>query len=131
MGHQANNTLLDMESLISHCMREKIIDRDREHIDAMQPHHAPSGPASLPDEQVSSKNIRTFKAYFKYTNPSFEVVALIDYPGYYEACDPYPVQKDIYTSGNDHVVLEKGANAFVPLDISYCKRGMKLQVEAE
>ncbi|PQQ00390.1 hypothetical protein Pyn_40260 [Prunus yedoensis var. nudiflora] len=50
---------------------------------------------------------------------------------YYEACDPYPVQKDVYTSGNDHVVLEKGANAFVPLDISYCNRGMKLQVVAE
>ncbi|VVA14390.1 PREDICTED: basic blue [Prunus dulcis] len=51
--------------------------------------------------------------------------------GYYEACDLYPDQKDIYISGNDHVVLEKGANALVPFDISYCKRGMKLKVEAE
>ncbi|CAB4315332.1 unnamed protein product [Prunus armeniaca] len=89
-----------------------------------------------PDHNVSSwPEGKKFKAgdvlNFKYTNPSFDVVALIDYPGYYEACDPYPVQKDIYTSGNDYVVLEKGANAFVPFDISYCKRGMKLKVEAD
>ncbi|KAI5326055.1 hypothetical protein L3X38_035129 [Prunus dulcis] len=88
-----------------------------------------------PDTNLSSwPEGKKFKAgdvlNFQYTSHLFDVVALGNYPGY-EACDPYPVPKKIYSSGNDYVVLEKGTNSFVPFDVSYCKRGMKLQVEAE
>ncbi|XP_050142906.1 basic blue protein-like [Malus sylvestris] len=67
---------------------------------------------------------------FKYTDPNLYVVAISNEDSYVH-CDLYAGGMDRYHSGNDHVVLKKGINYFIPAGGSYCEKGMKIAVDAK
>ncbi|KAM1353862.1 basic blue protein-like [Malus sylvestris] len=68
---------------------------------------------------------------FKYKDPLLMVAELRD-TYLFEKCALYsPGLIELYTSGNDHVVLEKGTIHFAPYTPPYCENGMKLTVHVE
>ncbi|KAM1223583.1 hypothetical protein ACFX10_042439 [Malus domestica] len=67
---------------------------------------------------------------FKYKDPDLIVAAVLD--NYlFEKCNLYLGAMNLYTSGNDHVVLKKGTIYFAPYQSPYCENGMKLTVHVE
>ncbi|KAM1012451.1 hypothetical protein ACFX13_043294 [Malus domestica] len=67
---------------------------------------------------------------FEYKDPLLMVAAVRD-KYLFEKCDLYAGVIKLYTSGNDHAVLEKGTIYFAPYPSPYCENGMKLTVHVE
>ncbi|KAM1223579.1 hypothetical protein ACFX10_042435 [Malus domestica] len=67
---------------------------------------------------------------FEYKDPLLMVAAVWD-KYLFEKCDLYAGVIKLYTSGNDHAVLEKGTIYFASYPSPYCENGMKLTVHVE
>ncbi|XP_048443144.1 basic blue protein-like [Pyrus x bretschneideri] len=68
---------------------------------------------------------------FKYNRDPFLMVAAVRDKYLFEKCDLYAGAINIYRSGNDYVVLEKGTTYFAPYLTPYCENGMKLTIDVE
>ncbi|KAB2628161.1 basic blue protein-like [Pyrus ussuriensis x Pyrus communis] len=68
---------------------------------------------------------------FKYNRDPFLMVAAVRDKYLFEKCDLYVGAINLYRSGNDHVVLEKGTTYFAPYLTTYCENGMKLTIDVE